>query len=231
MFLHLNQCSSPGLVLGELFFINTMKRLISSTLLSILAILSLSNSAKAETIKLYEDSTQTVRYWIIEEPTNPTVKVRWSQYGQGAGFKPGNFITNQCGIGYFSLPDTVLKFNIGSLQFTPTTAASAPICNSDGTTSMANNTAVRVGTKSYVRYMPDPETPIDSWAANWPDIRDRKATPNQCGFVKWKTTSITEIEVNGVMAPKANFTALPLEQMPICRKIGTGYVKYVRLTP
>lgn len=205
-----------------------MKRLISSSLLSILAILTLSNSAKAETIKLYEDATQTVRYWIIEEPTNPTVKVRWSQYGMGDGFKVINFTTNNCGIGVFPLPSTVLKFNIGSTQFTPPTVASAPVCNPDGTTSMANNTAVRVGTKAYVRYMPDPSTPIDSWAANWPDIKDRKATPNQCGFVRWKTQSITAIEINGTMTEAANITALPLEQMPICKKIGNNYIKYVR---
>lgn len=200
-------------------------------LIALLSIIPLvfANSAKAETIKLYEDATTGDNYWIVEQPANPTIKVRWSQYGQGAGFKLGNFVTNQCGIGNFSFPSTVLKFNIGGTQFTPPTVASAPICNSDGTTSMANNTAVRVGSRAYVRFMPDPSTPIDSWAANWPDIKDRKATPNQCGFVRWKTKSITEIEVNGTMAPKANFTALPLEQMPICRKIGSGYVKYVRL--
>jgi hypothetical protein len=202
-------------------------------LLALLSIIPLAfaNSVNAETVKLYEDATQTVRYWIIEQPANPTIKVRWSQYGQGAGFKTAWFITNNCGIGVITLPSTVLKFNIGSTQFTPPTVATAPVCNPDGTTLMANNTAVRVGTKAHVRYLPDPSTPIDSWAANWPDIRDRKATPNQCGFVKWKTTSITEIEVNGTMVPKANFTALPLEQMPFCKKIGSGYVKYVRLTP
>lgn len=204
-------------------------------LIALLSIVPLifASGANAQTIKLYQDNVTGDEYWIIEGNTNPTIKVRWSQYGQGAGFKLGNFVTNQCGIGNFSFPATVLQFNIGSTEFTPPTVASAPVCNPDGTTSMANNTAVRVGTKAYVRYMPDPSTPIDSWTANWPDRRDRKATPNQCGFVRWKTKSITEIEVDGLMVPRFYWTAqaLPIEQMPICRKIGSGYVKYVRLTP
>lgn len=200
-------------------------------LLALLSILLFANSAKAETINLYEDATQTIRYWIIEAPANPTVKVRWSQYGMGDGFKVMNFTTNNCGIGVFPLPSTVLKFNIGGTEFTPSTVASAPVCNPDGTTSMANNTAVRVGTKAYVRFMPDPSTPIDSWAANWPDIKDRKATPNKCGYVSWKTQSVSAIEINGVMTDTDDITALPLEQMPLCKKIGLNYFKYVRQNP
>ncbi len=198
-------------------------------LLALLSIIPLAfaNSVNAETVKLYEDATQTVRYWIIEQPANPTVKVRWSQYGMGDGFKLANFTTNNCGIGVFPLPSSVLKFKIGGTEFTPTKAL-APVCNSDGTTLMANNTAVRVGSIAYVRYMPDPETPVDSWAANWPDIKDRKATPNKCGYVSWKTTSITAIEINGVMTETDDLPILPLEQMPFCKKIGTGYFKYVR---
>lgn len=207
-----------------------MKKQFFAGLISIASLL-FSNSVNAETIKLYEDSVTGDNYWVIENSIQPTIKVRWSQYGQGAGFKLGNFVTNQCGIGSFTLPTNVSTFNIGGDQFTPSTVTSAPVCNADGTTPMVVNTAVRVGTKAYVRYLPDPNNPVDSWAANWPDIRDRKATPNQCGFVRFKTKSITEIEVNGVMTPKANFTALSLDQMPICKKIGLNYFKYVRQNP
>ena len=93
---------------------------------------------------------------------------------------------------------------------------------------MGNYTSVRNGSKVYIRYLPDPDNPVDLWAANWPYIVDRKVTIDQCGLKKITLQSVTEIEVNGVMTPRANFTIKPISEMPFCKKIGTGYFKYVR---
>lgn len=193
--------------------------------LAILALIPL--PSKAIEVKVYEDQATEETYWIIEGASTPTIKVRWDQYGLG-GFKIVHFTTNSCGIGNFKLPSSVNNFNIGSLEFNPSIASNAPVCNPDGSTPMANNTAVRVGSLAYVRYLPDPSTPVDKWAANWPDIRDRKATINQCGFVRWKTKSIDSIEINGSMIDKSDIPTFSLDQMPICRKVGTNYIKYVR---